>query len=145
MGGDRFKVSTGDRTYEASLQRSGEGYSLQLEGDRINFYAHGTASTLELLVGTELFGVEVGRGGATGAADAAGAGGPLSIRAAMPGLVREVYVQAAQAVARGDRLVVLEAMKMNNEVRSPRAGMVQAVRVAAGQRVDKGEVMVVIE
>jgi len=145
LGNERFRVTTGDRSYEATLQRSGEGYSLEFEGETVNFYAHGTASTLELLVGSELFGVEVGRGSGTGDAAAAGVGGPLSIRAAMPGLVREVYVEAAQAIDRGARLLVLEAMKMNNEVRSPRAGTVQAVRVAAGQRVDKGEVMVVIE
>jgi biotin carboxyl carrier protein len=62
----------------------------------------------------------------------------------MPGLVREVYVRQDDEVERGGRLLVLEAMKMNNEVRAPRAGTVQTVRVEAGQRVDKGDVMVVL-
>ena len=147
VGEGRFRVSARGRDYEVTLTRLGEaedaGYALTLEGETVNFYAQGSPSALELLLGGELLQVEVSRGGGT-AAPVPGEQGPLSVRAAMPGLVREVYVQEGDAVERGSRLLVLEAMKMNNEVRSPRSGVVQAVRAAAGQRVDKGEVMVVI-
>lgn len=141
----RFQVTTGDRSFEVTLQRSGDAeYSLQVEGETINFLAQGPPSGLEMLLGGELFAVEASPAGARGPAEAGGATGPLNVRAVMPGLVREVYVRAHEEVERGGRLLVLEAMKMNNEVRAPRAGTVQAVRVEAGQRVDKGDVMVVI-
>ncbi|MBI2888090.1 MAG: biotin/lipoyl-binding protein [Chloroflexi bacterium] len=70
--------------------------------------------------------------------------GPLQIQAPMPGVVNEVYVQPEQAVERGERLLVLEAMKMNNEIQAPRAGTVQEVRVTKGQRVNKGDLLLVL-
>jgi pyruvate carboxylase subunit B len=59
------------------------------------------------------------------------------IRAPMPGLVVRVEVQVGQQVPAGGGLVVLEAMKMENEIRSPGAGKVKAVLVEAGQAVEK--------
>lgn len=58
------------------------------------------------------------------------------IRAPMPGLVTAVPAEAGRAVARGDTLVVIEAMKMALPVKAPRAGRVSAVRCAPGDRVD---------
>ncbi|MGD8867984.1 MAG: biotin/lipoyl-binding protein [Gemmatimonadales bacterium] len=71
--------------------------------------------------------------------------GPLEIRAPMPGLVIKVEVEPGAQVERGQGLVVIEAMKMENELKAMAAGRVQAVRVAAGQAVDKGEPLLVIE
>ena len=140
----RFQVTTGDRTYEVTLNRSSDTeYSLQLEGETVNFLAQGPSNDLELLLGGELFAVEASPAGARTLGEPT-ASGPLNVRAVMPGLIREVYVRPDEEVERGVRLLVLEAMKMNNEIRAPRAGTVQAVRVEAGQRVDKGDVMVVI-
>lgn len=142
-GAGRFQVTAAGRTYDIILQKSGETeYSLQLEGETVNFYAQGPPTALELLLGGELFPVEVSSGGSASAAGVTS--GPLSVKAVMPGLVREVYVHPEDPVERGGRLLVLEAMKMNNEVRAPRAGVVQTVSVRAGQRVDKGDVMLVI-
>ncbi len=144
LGGRSFQVTTGDRTYQVTLETSAEGeYTLQLEAESVNFYAQGPPSALELLLGGELFQVEVTGGGRT-LPRRAPASGPFRVHAVMPGLVREVYVGEGQVVERGSRLLVLEAMKMNNEIRAPRAGVVQSVRVAPGQRVDKGEVMIVL-
>ena len=66
--------------------------------------------------------------------EAPGDAGP--IRAPMPGLVTAVPAEVGQAVARGDTLVVIEAMKMALPVKAPRAGRVSAVRCAPGDRVD---------
>lgn len=60
----------------------------------------------------------------------------------MPGLVLRVEVEEGQTVAPGDGLVVLEAMKMENEIKAPVAGTVSAVHVGGGQAVDKGTVMI---
>jgi biotin carboxyl carrier protein len=70
--------------------------------------------------------------------------GPARVLASLPGLVREVAVEVGATVAHGERLVVLEAMKMQNEIRSPRAGMVLEVAVAAGQTVGAGALLIQI-
>jgi biotin carboxyl carrier protein len=62
--------------------------------------------------------------------------GPQSVRARIPGRVVRIWVEVGQEVAVGDRLLSVEAMKMENEVRSPVAGTVQAVSVAVGDRVE---------
>lgn len=67
------------------------------------------------------------------------------VKAPIPGLIARVLVEPEQEVAIGEPLVVLEAMKMENEVRAPRAGRVQQVHVTAGQTVVQEELMVEIE
>ncbi len=71
--------------------------------------------------------------------------GELVVKAPMPGLVRAVPVAVGEAVQAGQRLVVLEAMKMENDIGAPRAGTVKAIRVAAGDTVENGRPLVVIE
>jgi 3-methylcrotonyl-CoA carboxylase alpha subunit len=56
----------------------------------------------------------------------------------MPGLVREVLVCAGQPVAMGDRLVILEAMKMEHTLKAGRAGVIAEVLVVAGAQVEAG-------
>jgi biotin carboxyl carrier protein len=75
----------------------------------------------------------------TGAAATAGAARPL--RAPMPGLVVRVLVAPGQVAEPGQGLVVLEAMKMENELRATARGMVTAVAVVPGQAVEKGMVL----
>ncbi len=79
--------------------------------------------------------------GAAGAA--AGASG--SIKAPMPGSVVKVLVAAGDDVTVGQSLLIVEAMKMENEVRSPIDGVVKAVNVKAGDSVGTTEVMVEVE
>lgn len=66
-------------------------------------------------------------------------GGADLLKAPMPGLILAVNVAAGARVERGQDLAVLEAMKMQNTIRSPRAGTVAEVFVAAGQSVGHGE------
>jgi biotin carboxyl carrier protein len=73
------------------------------------------------------------------------ASGPAALRAPMPGLVVRVQVEAGQPVAAGAGVVVLEAMKMENELRAATAGVVRAVRVQPGEAVEKGQVLVEFE
>ena len=77
-------------------------------------------------------------------AGAAAAGGPLEIRAIIPGRVIAVAVVPGDAVAAGDALLVVEAMKMQNDLRAPRAGAVARVLVGAGSTVEVGDVLVVL-
>jgi biotin carboxyl carrier protein len=63
----------------------------------------------------------------------------------MPGKVIKVSVTAGQRVAKGDEVLVVEAMKMENALRAPRAGTVTAIRAAVGDMVAPGALLVDLE
>ena len=67
-----------------------------------------------------------------------------AVTAPMPGNILKVNVTAGQAVKEGDLLIVLEAMKMENEIFAPKAGTVAQVLVQKGSTVDTGATMVVL-
>ena len=72
------------------------------------------------------------------------AAGATTVSAPMPGKVLSVNVKAGDAVKAGDVLMILEAMKMQNEIMAPADGTVSDVRVSAGQTVGTGDVMIVM-
>ncbi len=74
-----------------------------------------------------------------------GGGGPKALRAPMPGLVIKVEVKEGDQVVPGQGLVIVEAMKMENELRAEGEGRVGRVLVAAGQTVEKDQVLVEFE
>jgi len=67
------------------------------------------------------------------------------VNAPMPGLIVAVQVEAGQEVSQGQTVVILESMKMQNELKSPIDGVVTSVKVEAGQTVDKNAALVEIE
>lgn len=71
--------------------------------------------------------------------------GELAVSAPIPGLVVKVLVAAGDAIEEGQSLVILEAMKMENEIRSMRPGVVKSIEVAPGQRVEQNAVLIVLE
>lgn len=71
--------------------------------------------------------------------------GELAITAPIPGLVVKVLINAGDTVEEGQPLVILEAMKMENEIRSTRAGVAKTILAAPGQRVEQNAVLVVLE
>ena len=70
--------------------------------------------------------------------------GELVVKAPIPGLVVKVLVQEGEDIPEDHPLVILEAMKMENEIRSLRAGVVRSVAVVAGQRVEQGAALLVL-
>lgn len=70
--------------------------------------------------------------------------GEIAIRAPIPGLIVAVPVENGQAIEEGEVLVILESMKMENELKAPRAGVVSQVRVQSGQSVEQHETLVAI-
>ena len=72
-------------------------------------------------------------------------GGPTEVRAIIPGVVVAVSVVAGDAVVAGQQLLVVEAMKMQNELRAPRDGIVARVAVGAGRTVEVGDLLLVLE
>ncbi|HUN66658.1 MAG TPA: acetyl-CoA carboxylase biotin carboxyl carrier protein subunit [Bacteroidota bacterium] len=69
----------------------------------------------------------------------------IVVAAPMPGMLLEVDVSAGAIVTAGSRLGLLEAMKMENEIRSPANGIVQSVRIEQGMVVEKGEELFIIK
>ncbi len=76
------------------------------------------------------------------AAAPAGAAGAVSVKAPMPGNILDVKVAAGASVKAGDVLVILEAMKMENEIVAPQDGTVASVNVHKGDTVNSGDVLV---
>ncbi len=131
-------------TKEFSLEHAGDGtVSVLIEGR--SYRAIATANG-QVIVNGQTFAVDVedprkfrGQG------SAASGSGRQTIAAPMPGRVIRVLVEAGQDVEAGQGLIVVEAMKMQNEMKSPRAGKVLEVRTAEGAAVTAGDVLLVIE
>lgn len=75
------------------------------------------------------------------AAAPAGAQGSVTVNAPMPGKILGVKASVGQAVKKGDVVVVLEAMKMENEIVAPQDGTIASINVAVGDSVDSGAVL----
>ena len=67
------------------------------------------------------------------------------VRAPMPGTVLEVFVQPGEEIREGDKLLILEAMKMENVLKAPGDGVVKSIQVKTGSAVSKNEVLIVLE
>ncbi|MGA9121188.1 MAG: biotin/lipoyl-containing protein [Bacteroidota bacterium] len=70
---------------------------------------------------------------------------PRKILCYIPGLIQRLHVRSGSLVRRGDPLLVLEAMKMQNDIVAPMDGKVKSVHVRAGDRVTKGTVLIELE
>lgn len=70
------------------------------------------------------------------------AAGAIKVNAPMPGKILKVNTSVGQAVKKGDVLMVLEAMKMENEIQAPKDGVVASLEVVAGDSVESGKLLV---
>jgi biotin carboxyl carrier protein len=147
-GEGRYRFRVGERVWEVDARRTPEGvYSLLIDGASYVAHVDERPDGAHVQVLGESYAVQVEeyerhlirtRGGA-----GAGAGGQ-TLAAPMPGRVSHVAVRPGDRVKAGDPLVVIEAMKMENEFRAGMEGTVAEVRVAPGQTVNAGDVLVVI-
>ena len=122
---DFYSILVGGVSYEVSVEPAGGRYVLR----------HGAHEQTVALVDASRSGRD----------DLARRGGREEILSVMPGKVVRVLVAAGDAVDVGSALVVVEAMKMENEIAAPRAGTVVEVAVEAGQTVETGARLVVLE
>lgn len=123
-----FVIRNGSRIYEAAVSGSGDGLSnVSIEGHDLEIALHDP----KRLRGS----------GASAAHDH----GVAEIRTAMPGKVVRVLAGAGTAVEKGDGVIVVEAMKMQNELKAPKAGTVKEIRVPEGATVSAGDVLASIE
>jgi biotin carboxyl carrier protein len=151
VDGHEYAVTVRDDGAYRTVHAGGVGYRVQLPPEA------GRSSGMEVQVDYRPFVVEYegGFGGApaprpqraaaTGGAPAARAAVKGGVAAPIAGKVLRVNVAAGATVAAGDVLLVLEAMKMENEIKAPAAGTVKELRVAEGARVSEGDTLAVIE
>ncbi len=67
------------------------------------------------------------------------------LKAPMPGMVLAVHASAGQSVSKGDTLIILEAMKMENALKAPHDGVIESITAVAGHAVDKGAVLLTFQ
>lgn len=145
-----YRVTIDGRASSVSLERINESarYSLIVDGRPHDVFAEEGATNYHVSVGGHMVtvGTQTGRRGGAGGPDGfeVDAGGEWVLKSPMTGVVREVQVKADDEVAEGQVLVVVEAMKMQNELHARRAGTVKAVYVSVGQRVDQGTPLLVL-
>ena len=149
--GARVLAEIDGRRYELEVHESGpSGYLLISQGRIFNCRVEGrpeSGTKLEVIAGTQTYAVTLTDPrrlhGATlvspHGSDAA------SIIASMPGKVVRVLAEVGARVAAGDGIIVVEAMKMQNEMKSPKAGTVVALNTKTGATVNGGDVLAVIE
>ncbi len=165
----RYYVTIGGRTFEVDLS----GDAITVDGQPVAAELKPVPGTpiRHLLADGRSFGLVVGRGDERGSWDLhlngqryavevidertrairamTGGGretqGPKPVRAPMPGLVVRVEVEAGQSVKAGQGVVIIEAMKMENELKAEAEGVVSRVLVQQGQAVEKGAVLVEFE
>ena len=131
----KYKVTLNGRTYEVEVEA---GKAMLLDE-----YEAIVPSAPAAPAAAPVAAAPVAAPAAAPAAAAAPVAGE-AVTAPMPGNILKVNVTAGQAVKEGDLLVVLEAMKMENEIFAPKAGTVAQVLVQKGSTVDTGATMVVL-
>ncbi len=149
--GDATEVVVGDRVLAADLVRIAGSpvYSLVLDGRSHEVSVHRHNGRFELVIGGESYDADVMDERAMRIAEATGDVGEKqsgeTVLAPMPGVVVGIAVAVGDTVEPGQGVVTLEAMKMENELKSAVEGVVREIKIEVGQGVAQGEPLVVIE
>lgn len=147
-GSPLLEVALGDKRFAVDCAGidSGEKYSILIDGRSFDVTVDGDGKRLSLIVDGHAWHAEVEDDRERAMSQIAGHGGSAGglVESVMPGIVRKVDVKVGDVVKPGDRLLVLEAMKMENEIRAEHGGLVEKVLVTEGQTVDGGQPLVSI-
>lgn len=161
----RYDALVGNERYQVDVKSGDGGWECRVDGAQGAIdVAEISATSLSILLGGRAYTVEMGAAGIiyvgkdayeVTVTDArswrslhrlAGAeGGPQKITASMPGRVVRILADQNARVTPGQGIVVIEAMKMQNEIRSPREGTVKKILVKEGLNVNAGETLAIIE
>jgi acetyl/propionyl-CoA carboxylase alpha subunit len=139
-----------DEVRRVSLERIGGSarYSLLVDDKPWDVFAEEGPTGFTIVVGgrTMTVGTQTGRRGGKGGPESLEVddGGEWVLKSPMAGVVQDILVKADDEVEQGQVLIVVEAMKMQNELHARRAGTVKAVYVSVGQRVDQGTPLLVL-
>lgn len=147
---DEKHVSVDGKVYEVDFESvSGQPvYSLIVDGKSHEGYVARSDENWQVLLRGRLYLITVEDEREKRLRSAAGAGvaetGEFHLRAPMPGLVVAIPVAEGQPIQKGQVLLILESMKMQNELKSPRDGTVGRVRVKAGETVEQKQTLLSI-
>lgn len=142
---DSFEVVVGDQTYTVTLAGDEDVAESAITPDLRPAPATGTPATAPGTTVVARPARKAAMSPAVAVKPKPGAGGAASLNAPMPGVVIEIAVKPGDAVTRGQLVAILDAMKMHNNIRSPRAGTIREVCVDAGQAVGHGDPIVRFE
>ena len=129
MGDRKIHLIQGTQSLEAEL------LDLDLEAKTVQIRLGHKKTTIQLQDRFDLLLEKMGM-------NAASAGSPKETKAPMPGLILDIKVAPGDVVKKGDVLVILEAMKMENSIKSPGDGLVKIVKVGLKQSVEKNQVLI---
>ena len=147
QSGERIIARVGDRDHDLEFFSPEEGVYTFLEGDRV-YEAHVSPlddTSLRVLIGSRAFTTTIVDRKHRRSSVEHAIEGRQNLIAPMPGRVVRVLLRAGDEVAPGQGVIVVEAMKMQNEIKSPKAGRVLEVRVAEGATVNANQVLAVVE
>ena len=140
-----------DRRYEIDVHESGDGgYLLICNGRVFECHVNGrpeSGKPIDVLLGSRLYAVTLTDPKRLRGASSSAAHGDEAVRilAPMPGKIVRVMVEIGAEIEAGTGIIVVEAMKMQNEMKAPRAGTVVALNAEAGATVNAGDVLAIIE
>lgn len=142
----KSRAVAGGREYELEVSRPEPGVFALRNGHKMT-EAFVSPDGKQVIVGGHEFEVEIAdpkrlRGAGV---DHEHVEGVAEIKTAMPGKVVRILVEVGAEVEKGDGIIVVEAMKMQNEMKSPKTGIVAKINAAEGDTVNAGDVLAVIE
>ena len=140
LGNGQVSVNKTAGQAQSSAQASSTGeYTVKVNGKN---YAVKLESDTKAVVNGKSFDIDVKAGIEAKSSSTSGDGEP--VKAALPGNVLRVEVAEGDEVSEGDVLLVIEAMKMETEIKAPKSGTVQSIEVAQGDKIVNGQTLVVI-
>jgi biotin carboxyl carrier protein len=160
-----YDITVGRKTYRLELKRGEDGWDCRLDGRTISLNAEQIdPETLSILIagqsyevrrelGDQIFvhgkryevSVEDPRSWRGRRRAGAGAEGPQKLTASMPGKIVRVLATEGEKISAGQGIAVVEAMKMQNEIKSPKEGTLKKLLVKPGMNVYSGEVLAIVE
>lgn len=161
----RFQVSLGGKSHELELTPGQDAWECRIDGRVVNVDARAISpGVLSIISGGKSYVVRQGANGTIRVGEhsfevsiadprswrshqmtSGGAAGPQKLTASMPGKVVRILTTPGAHVKAGQGIAVIEAMKMQNEIRSPRDGKISSILVQEGKAVNAGEVVAVVE
>ncbi len=148
---DEHHVSINGRVLEMDFESvSGQPvFSLIIDGKSFECYVYETDEELQVLMRGRLYHLTVEDEREKRLRAAAGSGvvesGEYNMKAPMPGLVVSIAIREGDKVEKGQVLVILESMKMQNELKSPKAGTVSRIRVKQGETVEQRQTLLSVQ
>jgi biotin carboxyl carrier protein len=129
QGGELHSILTDHVNHEFALKRSEDGFEVWHGSKQLHVgISDEKTERFKRLMGDALSSVKT-----------------ESLKAPMPGLILKIEIEVGQSIKKGDGLIIIEAMKMENELKAHTSGIVKEIKVKSGQPVEKNQVLVIFE